>query len=180
MIMKNQELFYKNLVLVLLVLLRLLSPLLLLFSPQAALLFSFFLDAIDGDLLETFVGFKRITYQKYDKLLDSWWLFFVMIYLLQIDVSHLGWFLFLFLYRMLGVLIMMIRNEEWLLFVFPNVFESVFAIYLFFPGWIEWRIYDIFPPIPIVVILTIIGLIREYWLHVIHRDIFDLKKFLGR
>jgi len=157
-----------------------LSPLLLLLSPQVALLFSFFLDAIDGDLLETFVGLKRMTYQKYDKLLDSWWLFFVMIYLLQVDAPHLGWYLFLFLYRMFGVLIMMVRDEEWLLFVFPNVFESVFAVFLFFPSWIEWKLFSVPAPATIVFALTILALVREYWLHVADRDLFDLKKFLGR
>lgn len=178
--MKKGIPWFRNPVFLVVFVVRLFLPFFIFSFPIVTVLLSYFVDMIDGDLLESFVGLKRKTYQKYDKLLDSWWLSFIMAYIYFNNIPYYGWFLWLFLYRMFGVLLVMINGSEWLLFVFPNVFETFFVIYLFFPQWFGLEVGSLRDPIPLFIIITVITLIREYWLHIANRDIFNLKKFLGK
>ena len=172
--------FLTNPVFLILLVIRFILPFFIFCFPVATVLFSYFIDTVDGDLLESFVGLQRKTYQKYDKLLDSWWLIFIIVYIYFNNIPYSGWFLGLFLYRMIGVLLVMINGSEWLLFVFPNMFEMFFTIYLFFPQWLDCEVGSFRTFLPLFVIITVIALVKEYWLHIAGRDILNLKRFLGK
>ncbi len=159
---------------------RFLEPVLIFISPKWAIILSLILDDIDGDFLETFTNIDRPTYQTYDKLMDSWWLIFIFIYILSRNLPYKKIFTTLFLYRIIGVLIMTFWFREWLLIVFPNIFEVLFELYFFFPNWFKVDWGKIKAPYPILLCSTGLVLVREYWLHVLEIDMFSLKDWVGK
>lgn len=174
------ELFSNNVFLFFFIL-RLLAPFLIFISPKFAIILSlFFLDAFDGDFFEAFTAIDRQGYQTYDKIMDSWWLLFILIYILIHKFPYKKIFVSLFVYRIVGVVLMAFWFKEWLLIIFPNIFEMLFEFYIFFPQWFRVKWKKLKAPYPVLISATGIVLFREYWLHVIERDVFSLKSFLEK
>jgi hypothetical protein len=144
--------------------LRLLVPLLILRFPLTGILLSALVDVTDY----SFLG-SAVNYQQLDKLLDTYYLSLAAITVLRwkdglakrIALGAYAW-------RVLGVLLVLLTDQRWLLMVFPNFFEPLFVFYLlyvylskntklFTSGWIIAAI---------TVTLLIPKLVQEYVLHI--------------
>ncbi|MBI4226005.1 hypothetical protein HY612_02725 [Candidatus Roizmanbacteria bacterium] len=112
------------------ILLRIIVPFLIFKYPLLAFILSFLLDSIDGQLFFS-SGFRWELYNFTDKLLDLWWYLFILIYLQTANVFLLS--AILLIYRMTGIIYILISKKERLYIFFPNVLEWFFLIYLIFP-----------------------------------------------
>jgi hypothetical protein len=149
--------------------LRIIVPLLILKKPLAGGIAAMLLDALDVVIVEFFgSGGMGSHYHSIDKVLDVYYLS------LEAYVS-LGWTeriprlisVWLFGYRVVGVVLFEILGWRPLLFIFPNLFENWFLFVL-----IVWKF---FPRIRLdtwrrclgwLVVLYIPKLAQEYLLHV--------------
>lgn len=144
--------------------LRLLIPLLILRFPLTGVLLSALADVTDY----SFMG-NTTNYQQLDKLLDTYYLSLAAITVLRwkdnlakrIALCAYAW-------RVLGVLLIFLTDQRWLLMIFPNFFEPLFVFYLlyvylsknnklFVSGWIIAAV---------AATLLIPKLIQEYVLHI--------------
>ena len=155
--------------------LRIFAACLLWVNVLSAFAVNLLLDAVDGDVFQRF-GVKRAAYQKYDKLLDSWWYVMIFVYLvLEVQRDNWWWILVgLFVYRMVGMVLFVLMNEEWLLSVFANYFTLVTFLVLVTPqvwGW-DFLLPSPYPAVTVVIVTT---LWREWLLHIAK---WDLSNFL--
>ena len=149
--------------------LRLLVPLHIFKRPLAGGIAAMLLDALDVVIVELFgPGGMGDHYHSIDKVLDMYYLS------LELYVS-LSWTeriprlisIWLFAYRLVGVVLFEIVGSRWLLFVFPNLFENwflfVLIVWRFFPrvNLNTWR-----TAIMWLAILYIPKVLQEYLLHV--------------
>lgn len=150
--------------------LRVLSPVLMLTHPLFTVIFVTFLDAIDGDLASRKV-LSKSEYEKIDKTMDMWWYFWVLGFS-YIYLRHFFILIFLlFIYRFIGWILFTKRNKRRLLMFFPNFFENVFFL-LFFATYFKLNILlsGIYLYVAIMIVL-LLKLIQEYWLHVLEKSI---------
>jgi hypothetical protein len=114
------------------ILIRLLLPMLILKRPFLGLILSALADAADYSILvNSPIGPHN--YQYVDKLLDTYYLTFVMMIALQWKdevVKNVA--IALYAYRLFGVIMFLITGAEFTLFFFPNVFEYWALFYLLF------------------------------------------------
>lgn len=117
----------------LIVSLRLLFPLTILRWPLAGLLGSIFLDNLDWFAFGVQTKAEYFNYQLIDKFLDTYFLSLALL-------VALGWretaarivSFWSFFYRLIGVgIYWLTQNEAWFL-LFPNYFETFFLFYLIF------------------------------------------------
>jgi hypothetical protein len=149
---------------VVMLVLRLLVPLLILRFPLIGVILSAGIDVVDY----TYLG-NLADYQLLDKLLDTYYLSFAAITVLKWkDVVARKIALAAYAWRILGVLLVILTDQRWLLVIFPNFFEPLFVFYLlyvflsknnklFTSRWIV---------IITVAVLLIPKLIQEYILHI--------------
>lgn len=110
--------------------LRLLVPLTILRWPLWGGLASAIVDALDTNIVKLF-GVEIPNYVTTDKYLDLYY------FSLELVVS-LSWTnklarntsLFLYIWRLIGVISLQLTHLRYLLFVFPNLFEHFFIFYL--------------------------------------------------
>lgn len=146
--------------------LRLVVPLLILRSPLVGGLAAMVLDTLDVVIIELIgLGGFGDHYSQLDKALDTYYLS------LELIVA-LGWVsawarvpaIFLFVYRVIGVVIFELTGTRWLLLVFPNLFENwwlyCIVIAKFFPS-----IYPrSFRTVAIPMILLLIPKLGQEWM----------------
>lgn len=148
------------------VLLRILSAPLIFIWPLLSIILSFFLDIIDIE----FASRKVLTldeYEKQDKILDLWWYLNSVIF---------GWFhlpyyrfllLILFIFRAIGEVIFIIKNDRKVFFLFPNFFENIFFL-IFFSVYFKQLNFllnsqFIFFSLSVAIIAKIF---QEWWIHI--------------
>ncbi len=163
--------------------LRVVVPLLILRRPLAGGIIAMALDALDVVMVEWISdGGMGPHYHSIDKVLDLWYLG------LEAWVAW-GWSariprliaLWLFGWRVLGVILFELTDQRWLLFAFPNLFENWFLFVLIVWKWFPrvkldtWRSALIW-----LGILYIPKLGQEYLLHVAEAQPWDwVKRQLG-
>lgn len=146
--------------------LRLVVPFFFFSFPVATTISMIIFDGNDG-YLYCHAGFKIKKYQIVDKILDTYWYFFIMAYLVsnQTEMILFPLLTLLFFWRLVGQIIFFSTNKRKIFLFFPNLFEPLFWVQLIvfkfnFPQFLN-------PPLFFPVFLTIflIVTIDEYLLH---------------
>jgi hypothetical protein len=177
---KIQNIFGKKQQYYLIIVLRFITPFSIFEFPLFAIISSLFLDNIDTEFASR--GIKTKTQnQLIDKIFDTWWYTVVLVYS-YFSLNEYFWLLLiLYLYRLIGAIVLWSRKDRSLLMLFPNMYENFFFLFFFATHFESLRFliigvnfyYSIF-------IIALAKLIQEYWLHVaqlsIREDIFKLKR----
>lgn len=164
---------------IVIILLRVIVPLIILRRPLAGGIIAMVLDALDVVLVELISeGGMGDHYSAIDKGLDTWYLgleaWVAWHWTERIPRLIAVW---LFAWRLIGVILFEITNQRWLLFAFPNLFEHwylfVLIVWRWFPGvrLDTWRRAFIW-----LVVLYIPKLGQEYLLHVAEAQPWDWVK----
>jgi hypothetical protein len=146
---------------------RLIVPLLILRHPLAGGLAAMFVDATDVVMIELIgLGGFGDHYSQLDKALDTYYLSLE----LWVSLAWTAWAkypaVFLFVYRVLGVVLFEATGARWLLLVFPNMFENWWLYCVV----VERYFASVYPSsvrsvaIPLVLLL-IPKMAQEYMLH---------------
>jgi hypothetical protein len=157
---------------------RLLVPLLIWRYPLPGFLLAVFIDSIDEGLLRILgVGFSEEAYQSYDKALDIYFLAIAMLAMLRNWESRaavqLG--LFLFYYRLVGVVAFELSGWRALLVIFPNTFAPYFAFYELVRTWWQPSRLRVRHYLAAAALITVgFKLPHELWLHVLQLDVTEL------
>lgn len=143
---------------------RLLLPLLILRFPLVGVLLCALVDVYDYH----FIGGNG-WYQHVDKLLDVYYLSFAAFTVLRWhDVIAKRIALWSYVYRIIGVALVILTDQRWLLVLFPNFFEPFFIFYLVFVyvSGTKQMIVSKGVLLLIAASLLIPKLIQEYVLHI--------------
>lgn len=147
------------------ILARTIVPLFLWQNPVLITFLAVMLDLWDGLVLRTTIKIERGFYQRLDKVLD---LYFATIVLLFVWGQPVFFPIFLafYLWRALGVLVLLITKREGLLLFFPNVIEFLFYLYIAC-YWKKGFCLFLDPPAfyYFTAIATGVKIIQEYFLH---------------
>jgi len=144
--------------------LRLGLPLLILRFPLIGTLLCAVVDVADY----SFMGTSE-SYQQLDKLLDTYYLSFAAITVLRWkDGLARKIALGVYAWRVLGVLLVLLADQRWLLMVFPNFFEPFFVFYLLYVYLSKKDVLftSRWVVITVTAVLLIPKLIQEYILHI--------------
>ena len=155
------------------VLLRFAVPLLIPKYPLPAILAAMVLDAADQTIFSWVTDDPLPGYQSYDKALDIYYLSIAYITTMRIWRSPVAFQLsrFLFLYRLVGVLLFELAHARWLLLVFPNTFEYFFDAYeAVRTKWNPLRLSATALVGMAAFIWIFIKLPQEWWIHVAQLD----------
>ena len=150
----------------LVVLAKLLVPALMLWWPFPAVWANYFLDVVDGDILQ-YLGLAESWYQTIDKSAD--WISYVF-------MIWAGWnwrirktLLFLFIYRTVGQLLFFLTGDEFMFVYFQNFLEPLVMIYtlLIFKLKSELKAFESYKTHIILIWGIILGykLWNEWYLH---------------
>ncbi|MEJ7839712.1 MAG: hypothetical protein WKF81_12920 [Thermomicrobiales bacterium] len=155
--------------LIVVIALRILVPLLILKKPLVGGVLAMALDAFDVVIVELFgPGGMGSHYQNIDKGLDLWYLgleFWVSLQWLDRIPRLIS--IGLFGYRVVGVVLFELIGWRPLLFIFPNLFENWFLLYLIRTTWFGGIALDTWANcLKWLFILYIPKLGEEYLLHV--------------
>ena len=109
--------------------LRIISPFFLFYDPFWVAIFLLFLDLIDTSfwMYSGFLKSKK-QYQYIDKFLDWYYLTFLLIFSSQWNLPLLT---YLYFFRVLGDIIVLITKKEKLFILFGNYFEPFYQVYAF-------------------------------------------------
>jgi hypothetical protein len=124
-------------VFVVIVLLRFFVPLLIPRFPLPAIIACLVIDAVDQTVFTAFTSYEPPAdgatdwYQTYDKALDVYYLAIAYISTMRNWTDPLAFEVarFLYLYRLLGVVLFELVGARWMLLVFANTFEYFFIAY---------------------------------------------------
>lgn len=145
------------------IVLRIICSPLIFFQPVLAIILSVFLDIIDGDFANTVVTKKQ--YQLIDKNLDLWWFINIMFFISIKYPDLKNYFLFLFIYRLIGQSIFYATKNRGVLLFFPNFFEWIFYLVFiginYYPSLLVGQTFYI-----ILALIIIIKIYQEWFLHV--------------
>jgi hypothetical protein len=150
------------------IILRLFAVSLMWWNVLWGFLINGFLDDIDGDILAA-AGVKRKWYQRYDKILDTWWCVAIYVYSLLYLQRDLLWNILIIsiMFRFIGSVLFILTNKEWILMAFPSIFNWIFFLIIIYPGSIylnENIIYSI------LALLIIFAFWKEWKLHITKID----------
>lgn len=156
----NKFLYY------LIVILRILTAPLIFIWPFPSIILSFFLDIIDIELA-TRGALTLEKYERYDKALDLWWYFNVMIFSWFQLPNYRYILLILFIFRTVGEVVFFIKNDRRVFFLFPNFFENIFfliffSIYFKQLNFLLGREFIYFS----LSIMIITKIFQEWWVHI--------------
>ncbi|MFC1780235.1 hypothetical protein ACFLY9_00895 [Patescibacteria group bacterium] len=134
--MKTKFTKQQTAIIIIVVLLRLVSPFLILRQPMLGIIICILFDIIDFTIL--LFGNIRVDksilhkqYQRFDKLLDHYYLSFIFAYIvLNSSQSIITVATILYVFRSIGLLIFEISKKRILLILFPNYFENFCIIFL--------------------------------------------------
>ena len=163
-------------VFVLVVASRLIVPLWIPRFPLPAIILAMVLDGIDGGLLERFTAMSADGYQSFDKALDIYYLTIAYLSTIRnwVNPAAVRIAMFLFYYRLAGVLLFEIFESRTLLFIFANTFEYFFIAYEL--ARLRWDMNRVSRTILLAgaaAIWIVIKLPQEYWIHIAQRDVSD-------
>ncbi len=146
------------------ILIRLISPLIILRYPLLGIFINWIIDVFDVVLVRllggTDFGGGLIDYQTLDKLLDTYYLSFAF----YVSRKWHGMYArravaALFVYRVIGVILLAVSGQREFLFFFPNAFEPFFVYCLVTAKWFP-RCF----PDSIKKLLVIVAIIGSIWL----------------
>lgn len=162
-------------VFVLVVAARFALPLLIFKYPLPAIIGCLLLDGYDQTIFQWF-GADPPGYQSYDKAMDVFYLMIAYLSTLRNwrseSAFRIGWFLFV--YRMVGVVLFEATHARWVLMVFPNTFEYFFIAYeAIRTRWNPVMRSRVFWLATAAAIWVVVKLPQEYWLHVAQMDMSD-------
>ena len=155
-------------------LLRLLATVWVWINPLVGILVNTLLDAVDGDMFER-MGWKRGDYEIWDKWMDLIFLLSIALYAVWYWRRDMLWYVFVLMFgwRVLGQMLYGLLGREWLLVVFPNMVTGLFFLKMVLPGLLEVDL--ILPsPWPVLGLLLIFAVLKEWWLHMAKLDISDM------
>ncbi len=143
-------------------------------NPLVGILVNTLLDTVDGDMFER-MGWKRDSYEKWDKWMDLVFLVSIAMYVVWYWQRDVVWYVFMLIFgwRVLGQVLYGLMGQEWLLMVFPNMVTGLFLLKMVTPGLLEMDLV-VSAPWPILGVLMVYALFKEWWLHVAKLDISDL------
>lgn len=127
-------------------------------------------DNLDWPLLQSRATFDSVFYQQWDKLLDIVYLsleLWVALWWVNKTAKRLS--IFLFFYRLVGVVLFELTQIRAFLFLFPNIFESFFLFYLVYQQQQFIKLDLMKNKITVILLIGILLLPRlfeEYTLHV--------------
>lgn len=156
--------------------LRLLVPLLVFNYPFFVILIILTLDGFDAEFAAKVVSYPH--YQLFDKLLDFWW-YLILLFFSSFFLKEFFLLLFaLFVYRLIGEIIFVLKRENKIFLFFPNFFENVFL--LIFMGISFARLEFIIRGsnfFYFFLLACLVKLIQEYLVHV--KKFVFMKSALG-
>ena len=148
---------------------RLIIPISILRWPLGGVIASTVADALDVVVAGAIGLGEFADYTSADKLLDSYLLAFMAISSFKWEnrMARNACFA-LFGYRMLGVVLLLVTQERWLLFVFPNVIEFFWVYHAVTSRWFSrFEVRDIRRLVLVLLVLLALKLPQEYVLHVV-------------
>lgn len=163
---------------------RLLVPFLIFRFALIGILLSNLADLYDWKFTDHSTFEKLTFYQNWDKTMDMYYLFFIALIVLKFkDKIAKNTALFLFFYRIIGVILLYMTHNRSFLFFFPNIFENFVLFYLFYNFLTKKTILFKNTKIFIIVmsIISIPKLIHEYTQHyLLHQpwEYIDIAGFL--
>lgn len=149
---------------IIIVALRFLAPFLILRFPITGVGLCMLLDWRDHDYLGQYEHYQII-----DKWLDFYYLTFcAYMSLAWKDIVARRLVMGLFIYRFIGVIALALTNQEWLMILFPNLFEVLFIFYILYAQFSKsTHLFHSWKSItPVMLALAIPKLVQEYMLHV--------------
>ncbi len=149
---------------IVIIILRLLIPLLILRFPITGIGLAMLLDWQD----HTYLG-QYESYQVIDKWLDLYYLSIcAYVALSWKDAISRRLAIGLFWYRLIGVIAITIINLEWVLILFPNMFEAFFIFYILYAQLSKSpKLFNTWKSItPVMIVLLIPKMAQEYVLHI--------------
>ncbi len=158
---------------------RLVLPFAIPYWPLPAAVACMLLDSADQSIFQQWPAIPLDGYQSYDKSLDIYYL--AIMYLATLRNWTSPWAfrtsVFLYYYRLVGVVAFELSQARALLFVFPNTFEYfwnfVEAVRL---GWDWKRIGKWTAIVAAALIWVVIKLPQEWWIHIAKLDMTDFIK----
>jgi len=167
--------YWKKLGIPLIVALRLILPLLLWWNALFATILVLLADLADGEVFRRAFAFRdNAKYQQIDKALDFYWYIFALIYSVRFPIFNL--LLFLFLWRMLGTLLLLVKKDRKYLVLCPNIFERLFIVYLLtltFPSLTF--LFEANTLYATLFVLSVITILREYFLHIKKLQLYEFR-----
>lgn len=162
----------------LIVFLKFFIPVLLLWQPFFAVWANYFLDIVDGDMLQA-LGLSDYTYQTIDKSADFVSYVFMLLAGLRWQIRNTV--IVLFLYRAIGQILFFITRNELMFFYFQNFLEPLMLIYtlLIVKNRSEKKAYAVYKKhlFLIWVIILVYKVWNEWYLHYANIDLSTI--FLG-
>lgn len=155
---------------------RFVVPLFIPRFPLPAIAAALVIDAADQTLFDAVLDEPLAGYQAYDKALDIYYLTIAYCATMRNwrDPVAFGVARFLFLYRLVGVVLFETLERRWLLLVFPNTFEYFFIAYEAVAT--RWNPRRLRPAAVVSLALAIwvfVKLPQEFWIHVAELDVTD-------
>ncbi|KKR30351.1 MAG: hypothetical protein UT61_C0008G0007 [Candidatus Woesebacteria bacterium GW2011_GWA1_39_8] len=137
-------------------------------------------DIVDAEFASNHVLSKE-WYQRMDKMMDLWWYFWILTYVVVNYPAYSLLFIGLFVYRFIGHILIVIGVKRSVLIYFPNIFEYLFFLLFFSYTFSSLKL--LIRDNNFYLSLTIIILFKfsqEYFLHVrklsIRETILGLKR----
>lgn len=155
---------------------RFVVPLLIPRFPLPAIVAALVLDAADQTIFQAVTDDPLTGYQAYDKALDVYYLTIAYCATMRNwrDPVAFGVARFLFLYRLVGVVLFETTHHRWLLLVFPNTFEYFFIAYeVVATRWNPRRLRASAVVSLALGIWVFVKLPQEWWIHVAQFDVTD-------
>lgn len=139
-----------------------------------------FLDLVDAEFAGNHVASKA-WYQKMDKMLDLYWYAWLLTYVLVFYPSFALLFVGLFIYRLIGHILVISGKDRKVLMYFPNLFEYLFFLLFFSKTFVSLNFLTQGSMLYVsIVILVIFKFCQEYFLHIkklsIRENVFGLKR----
>lgn len=158
---------------------RLLLPFTIPSWPLPGAIACLVLDSVDQSIFQQFPTIPLAPYQSYDKSLDIYYL--AIMYMTTFRNWTSPWAfrtsVFLYYYRLVGVVAFELSQVRALLFIFPNTFEYFWDfIEAVRPGWDRKRIGKWTAIVSAALIWIFIKLPQEWWIHIARKDLTDTIK----
>ena len=165
---------------------RLIAPVFILKWPLGGMIASIIADSIDVVIVAAIRSDSFLNYTTTDKMLDTYMLTFAVFVSLHWE-NKIARFtsIALFLYRLVGVIVLLVTDTREVLFIFPNVFQLFFIYHLVTMKWFQhlWASQFIYHLVTmkwfqhlqvdghrslllILLILLTVSLAQEYTLHI--------------
>ncbi len=155
---------------------RLLFPLAIPYYPLIGVLICLVLDSADQSIFQQFPAIPLDGYQSYDKALDIYYLTITYLATFRNWTNEFAFktSLFLFYYRLVGVVLFELTQVRAILFIFPNTFEYFFIFYEAVRSrWSTARMGKWTIILGAAAIWIFIKLPQEWWIHIAQLDMTD-------